>query len=376
MYRSILIGDPKRLHILAETFDKNTKLGWWAKAIYVYIDERLGIRDLNVVGMDDCVVSLIRHCPNLQVFIVDPQIESGSFLPIADALRTYCSSSLRSVQWKLAYHAQSKLIPALLGLRNLVSLQIDLSYPLEEMSSTLPGMRKISGVSFPHLKELSLQGAIQDFAEQVALWEMPELTSLFLDFKACRHDFPDLIEVLEEHAAQLETLSINAVPTLDVKSILKICPNLTTFCFNLDWQLEGMLVDSPHKKIQVIGLYGLRHAFGVGFPGQVALVNPFEAVIMRRRNDINFASINKLNFPSLTLVRVLETGLLSDLNRNNGPMEGACYDRWERWFDACANQRIRLEDCTGDLLGTLPPQKDEGEYEDGSECTESVVDDE
>ncbi|EJD01390.1 uncharacterized protein FOMMEDRAFT_111168 [Fomitiporia mediterranea MF3/22] len=374
MYRSILVGDPKRLRSLVEIFDRNTKLGWWVKAIYVYADERLGIHDLNVVGMDDCVISLVRHCPKLEVFIVDPQVAATPFLAIADALRTYCSSSLKLVQWKLAFNAQSKLVPAVIGMRHLVALQIDLSYPLEETSTTLPGVRQTLGVTFPHLRQLSLQGAIQDFVEQIALWEMPELTSLTLDFKLSRHDFPDIQEVLEPHASQLEMLNINAIPTLDVKSILGMCPNLTTFCFSLDWQLEGNLVVMPHKKIKTIGLYGLRHAFGVGFAGETARINPFEAVIIRRRNDMNFAAINKVNFPSLSIVKILEPGLLNDLNRNNGPAEGLCFERWERWWDQCANQRVRLEDCTGNPLGTLPQLPQGEEEEDGSDITDSVVD--
>ncbi|KAH8118392.1 hypothetical protein DFH11DRAFT_1839035 [Phellopilus nigrolimitatus] len=372
MYRSILVSDPKRLRKLCSVFDGNTKLGWWTRAIYIYSDDRLGVRDLSVLDMDDCVVSLVRHCPNLQVFIADPQIGSGSFSAIADALRTYCSTSLRSIQWKIAFASQTKVVPAILSMRNLVAFQIDLNYPAAESTGTLPGIRQIMDVSFPCLKQLSLRGAIQDFVEQISMWTMPELSSLKLDFKACLHDFPDVIEVLAIHGPQLEVLDINSIPTLDVPSILSICPNLTTFCFSLDWQLEGNLIQNAHKKLRNIGLYGLRHAFGVGYARETAQVNPFETVIMRRRNDINFASFVKSNFPSLCLIRVLEPGLLNDLNKNNGPAEGICYDRWERWWEQCASQRIRLEDCTGNLLGTLP-QKEEEFEDDESDATGSVV---
>ncbi|KAI5123416.1 hypothetical protein M0805_006121 [Coniferiporia weirii] len=373
MYRSVLISDPTRLRKLCSALDVNTHLGRWTKAIYIYSDDRLGLRELDVLGMDDCIVSLIRHCPNLQIFMVDPQIDRVSFLSIADALRTYCSSTLRLIQWKMAFANQTKVIPVILSMRNLVAIQIEINYPTAECNATLPGIRQISDVSFPQLEQLSLRGAMQDLAEQISMWHMPKLASLTLDFKACRHDFPDVLEVLSTHGPQLDVLDINSIPTLDVSSILTICPNLTTFCFSLDWQLEGILVEKPHRKLQSIGLHGLRHAFGVGIAGEVAQVNPFEAVVVRRRNDMNFVSLNKSNFPELSLIRVLDPGLLNDLNKNNGPATGISggYIRWERWWEQCSSQRIRLEDCTGDLLGTLP-QRDEDVGDDESEFSGSA----
>ena len=84
-------------------------------------------------------------------------------------------------------------------------------------------------------------------------------------------------------------------------------------------------------------------------------------------NDYNFSAISKTNFPKLKLVRVLESTVLNDLNKNNGPAEGVCYERWERWWEQCAGQGIRLEDCTGSLLGTLPGTDEDSADEDGSE---------
>ena len=69
--------------------------------------------------------------------------------------------------------------------------------------------------------------------------------------------------------------------------------------------------------------------------------------------------------------------VLRDLNAADGP-EGSCFERWERWWDQCARQRIRLEDCTGNLLGTLPedPQdEEEGTDEDVDSGEEEEQDD-
>lgn len=375
MYSSILISDPVRLQKLINVLNGNPNLGWWTRAIYVYIDDRQGSHELNTFISNGGLVSLIERCPNLQILMVDPQINPASFLSVADALRTNCAQSLKMIQWKVAYSSQAKIMPATIGLRNLEALQIEINYPSEELSSTLPGIRKMMGISFPYLRQLQLRGAIQDFVDQVTTWELPELKELTLDFKACRHDFPDVIEVIEPHGIQLEVLDLNAIPTLDVPTILNMCPNLVTFCFNLDWQLEGNLTQRQHQKIRNIGLYGLRHAFGVGFAGEVAQVNPFEAIIMRRRNDVNFVSMKRNNFPNLGLIRVLESGLLNDLNKSNGPAAGVCYERWERWWEQCVSQRVRLEDCTGNLLGTLPSRDDDDDLiDDDSDVTGSQID--
>jgi hypothetical protein len=39
-------------------------------------------------------------------------------------------------------------------------------------------------------------------------------------------------------------------------------------------------------------------------------------------------------------------------------------ERWERWAGMCEGMSIRLEDCTGALLGTLPQEEEEDDDED------------
>ena len=366
LFRSVLVGDINQLRKLCSIFDSNAKLGRFVRGIYVYSDGRVRVRDLSVLSMDDCVISLVRHCPNLQVFMADPTI-GPSFATVADALRTYCRPSLKLLQWKIPYEMQSKVTPAITCFSKLEALQIHLTPALPDQNKTVAGIRALRGVSFPCLKQLTLRGAVQDITEQIDSWDLPSLTNLTIDFGGNRHDFPDIPELLSSLGPQLELLDLNSIPPLDVPVILSICPNLRTFCFNLDWQLEGVLVERAHPKIENIGLYGLRHAFGVGYAGEVALINPFQAIILRRMNDYNFAAMSKTNFPKLKLVRVLESTVLNDLNKNNGPAEGVCYERWERWWEQCAGQGIRLEDCTGSLLGTLPGTDEDSADEDGSE---------
>lgn len=366
MYRSFLLCDPHRLRKLCEILDGNSKIGRWTRSICIYKDTRRGTGDITFSNMGDSLVSIVRHCSHLRVFIIDPPIGNRVFPPLADSLRTYCPL-LMSVQWQPPYDSQGKVMPALRTLRSLVSLEIVLLCPLPDRESdgTLTGLRGSDDISFPHLRELSLRGSIQDFLEQLPSWHLPSLSHLTLDFGLSRFDFPDIVEVLGTHGHQLKCLDVNSVPPLDVPHMLSTCPNLDTFCFNLDWQLDGFLNEVPHQHIRNIGLHGLKHAFGVGYAGVVAGVNPFDAVILRRRNDNNFAALVKVNFPLLAVVRVLDPMLLRALNKEDGPAPGVCYDRWERWWEQCARQRVRLEDCTGNDLGNLPEREDDELEEEG-----------
>ncbi|KAJ6546203.1 hypothetical protein DFH09DRAFT_1171480 [Mycena vulgaris] len=38
-------------------------------------------------------------------------------------------------------------------------------------------------------------------------------------------------------------------------------------------------------------------------------------------------------------------------------------ERWERWWEVCRRAGVRLEDCTGGLLGELPQDEPESESE-------------
>ncbi|TDL24540.1 hypothetical protein BD410DRAFT_719195 [Rickenella mellea] len=358
LFRCILISSMLRLKSLCALLDKEFKLGWWTKRVHVYKDLRGPTKDLTFADLEDGMTSLLRHCPNLTLFISDIPMER-TFRSIAETLYTFCPNTLRSFQCIMPHDAQSKAIVALHRMQGLESLRIEICAPDSDTEKSLYKAGGFIEVSLPELEDLCLRGFIQDFVEQVAEWHLPSLSSLCLDFGTNRHDFPDLLEFMSNHGPLLETLDLRSLPTLDVPEILSICVNLHTFCFNLDWALGGTLTNTPHTNIQRLGLHGLRHAFGVGYIALLAAVRPFDSAIARRSNDSNFSALTRYEFPSLKVVRALDPMLLKDLNAANGPKEGACFDRWERWWDQCARQGIRLEDCTGSLLGTLPQDADE-----------------
>lgn len=372
MYRAVLVSDVAHLSALCRVLDTNSKLGWWTRTIYFYKDARLGAADFMKGVIADCVSSLIRHCPHTQMFMVDPMVGAQVFPAVADAIRTYCSQSLTYARWHLSNQSLALLIPSLQSLQNISMLHLRISHaPTQDTVRTSSAIRPRLDVAFPLLEDFGLSGEILDILEEIPSWDLPKLTTFTLDFANNVHDFPDVVEIIGSIGLQLEVLNINSIPTLDVPHILSVCPNLKTFCFNLDWNLEGYLTRLPHKNIERIGLHGLKHAFGVGYAASVAQVNPFEAIIMRRRNDNNFAALTKSNFPKLSVIRMLSPTILRDLNKSNGPSRGVCYERWERFWEQCAEQRIRLEDCAANLLGTLPDAGEldggEGEEEDGQD---------
>ena len=86
------------------------------------------------------------------------------------------------------------------------------------------------------------------------------------------------------------------------------------------------------------------------------------------------AALTKTNFPNLKKVRVLSRPLLRTLEKNDGP-EQECLQRWDRWWTQSSRMGVRLEDCTGALLGTLPQvemeEDDEEDESDDDEETES-----
>jgi len=136
----------------------------------------------------------------------------------------------------------------------------------------------------------------------------------------------------------------------------------------------------PHPHISTIGLHGLSYAFGIPVrapAGAGEEWSPLLTQIRRRHNDLNMAALNKVNFPRLHRIRALSQSMLNALNKSDGPSnDNGGYDRWNRWSTTCIRSGIRLEDCTGQTLGTLPQDDDEYEDEDESETEDQESDDE
>ena len=356
------------MYTLGNVLDSEPHLGTYARNIY------LGGPTMPEAGSLAIIVSIIRNCPNVDTMIITWPLTPIFSAAIADALLSFTSKKIRTLCWNMSSSAQPKVIWALNALRrSLTSLCLEFEAPTGENNPL--GSAGNLNLSLPHLQTLSLRGSFQDFLEQCTDWSLPALHHVTLDFSLIRNDLPDVEEFCKQHGTNFSFLDLNCLQTLDVAAILDLCPNLTTFLFNGDWRLpatderpmESKLTNSPHPNITTIGVHQFLYAFGVGY---TAKSDRFKTEYMQRSNDLNFAALTKRNFPKLQSVRVLSRALLRALESNNGPSQLGL-SRWERWWDQCAREKVRLEDCTGGLLGTLPQDEPESDGDDESESDES-----
>ncbi|KAH8102467.1 hypothetical protein BXZ70DRAFT_784115 [Cristinia sonorae] len=352
LFKILHFSNPVSIQRLCAVYDRDRHLGRLSRRLQV--SQNLSGRRHTPSDLEYSLVPLIRHCTRLQVLSIDASL-GESFGPIVDAFCTYCPKTLHTLRISVHVDHLARVIWMLDLLPSLKSLHLDFTgSPNENVE-----LGAASGLvlTLRRLQQLSVQGFFTDFLEEASSWEFPVLQEVRMDFLGHRDDFPDIIGFLSAHGRHLTCLDINAVPSLDVPAILSRCSQLTTFCFNADWKLRpdplfraSHIVYAPHPNITTIGCHQLLYAFGVN---SATSMDPLSIHLIRQSNDRNFAALTKRNFPKLQRIRVLNKMLLRDLEASDGP-DTPCYERWERWWDQCASQRISLEDCTGAPLGTLP----------------------
>ncbi|KAI4518339.1 hypothetical protein K525DRAFT_208782 [Schizophyllum commune Loenen D] len=396
MYRCLFFNDPARLQKLSDALDasatiattKTKSIGWWSRRLHLTRYYANTNRGLTMMDMERALINVIKHCPNLEIFIIDWSL-GDTFGPVADALATYACRSLRTVRWIVPSSEMHKVIWALDCLPNIIAAHIEFEPPTDSDSDNVVVLGSASDINLtlPCLQQLVVRGNIQEFLEQATGWTLPSLRSLSIDCGNNRTDQPDVVQFLTRHGARLLFLDLQCIPPLDMPRILHLAPALKTLCFNGDWRLPyehgladtptSTLVLRPHENIETVGLHGLMYAFGVGYAAAYASVEPLRAHLVRRSNDMNVAALNKLYFPRLQRVRALSRSMLIDLNREDGPsVEEGGIERWEKWYGTLERIGVRLEDCTGQLLGTLPQDEDEAEDEAESEGDSSEEEEE
>ncbi|KAF9447571.1 hypothetical protein P691DRAFT_731271 [Macrolepiota fuliginosa MF-IS2] len=386
LFRYLFFDHPSKLLALCRVLESesavsttiSSSLGWWTRRIHLANRDYRG--GVTMSDLEKALLLVMKHCPNLEIFVVDWPMGS-TFGPVADALAHQAARSLRTVHWQVPSDADAlaKIIWALDSLPYIVAAHIHFtsasSSPSEDddvgsdFGSVKLGSASNLHLNFRYLQQLSLKGNCQEFLEQAKGWSLRALQNLAFDFGSRRGEVPDILSFLQIHGSSLRFLDINCIPLLDVSRILEACPNLVTFAFNPDWRImpnDGMtseLVRVPHFNITTIGLHNLYYAFGVGHGAAHAQGAPITAQIIRKSNDMNVTALNKLNFPKLECVRVLSPVVLKDLERENGPSED-CVQRYDNWWNSLSRAGIRLEDCTGSPLGTLPLEDDEDDVVD------------
>ncbi|KAJ6467818.1 hypothetical protein C8R45DRAFT_1063967 [Mycena sanguinolenta] len=393
LFRCLFFGDPARLLTLCALLDSaaasttaSASLGWWTRRIHLTRFNANAARGTTPESLQDALVSVIRHCSNLEIFIIDWPMTATTFGPVADALATFAAKSLRTLHVVVPSSALPKVIWALDSLRRISAAYIKLEAAKdEEREETHLGAASDIRLRLPALTHLALHGHIQDLVEQAAGWALPSLRHVALNSGTRRVDLPDPLPFLAAHGAALTALDLYAVPALPLARVLALCPALTTLAFNADWRLapadDEDAADAPplaHDRITHVGLHGLAYAFGVGFGATYAENEPLAALVVASANDRTLDTLcARARFPALRTIRALSPALLAALDKADGPAPGEGMTRWERWWEACTRAGMRLEDCTGALLGELPqdplPSDSEGEGDSGSEgegCSE------
>lgn len=386
MFRSLFFSDPFKLLLVNKQLAAEPSFGWWTTRLHL---ARYSAPSVTLPTLLATLPEVLANTPNLSVFLVEWQL-GPAFGPIADALAEHCADSLRTVQWHVPPHATSKVIWALASLPHLSAVHVafDSGFPVaSDDASPLLGAASNLALALPALQHLALRGVVEPFLAQVTGWTLPALQIFSLDSTDWQP--PDVVAFVAAHGARLAVLDLRCASSLRYPDILAHCPMLRTFAFNADDRVPysdtgagdddddddpddaraSALVHRPHEHITHIGCHGLLYAFAVG--GHDAALQPMHAAIVRSRNDRNFAALTRANFPALRCVRLLSAAMLRDLEREGGPMgpdgtEGEGWKRWVKWSDASEQEGLRLEDCTGALLGTLPGVADSGSEEDES----------
>ncbi|KAF8623004.1 hypothetical protein AX15_006596 [Amanita polypyramis BW_CC] len=408
LFRTLFFNEPSKMLLLCRALDSSSasastvssSIGWWTRRIHLtryYITSNRGIP---MTDLENALVSIIRHCPNLEIFIIEWPM-GNTFGPVADALATYARRSLRTVHWCVNRSAIPKVIWALDSLPYVLAAHVDVdpvshaSQDCDDLDSndSLPlGAAADVQLNLPSLQQLSLSGHFHELLEEAVGWHMPTLRNVTLD-SVSSPDQPDAISFLARHGSKLVYLDLDCITAHNVPIILDLCRELNTFVFNGDWSLSvpgedgnlpeesikaldlpkstlvSRLVRRPHEKISTIGLRGLELALGTRSMEYVTM--PWRSWMgpqNRRSNDLNVNALDKIAFPNLKRVRAVSRPLLIELNRSNGPSpDGGCMERWEKWWQHFANMNVRLEDCTGEELGVLPGDEEDDDDDDDEE---------
>ncbi|KAJ7137473.1 hypothetical protein C8R43DRAFT_612016 [Mycena crocata] len=250
LFRCLFFNDLQRLVALRVIMDSSAaastaaspSVGWWTRRIDLTRFYANTTRETTPDNLQTALISIIRHCPNLEVFIIDYPMTGFTFGPIADTLAMFTSGSLHTLHINLPASALPKVIWALASLPNLFAVHIefsaDNSLNTSDSDDTHTGAASNVHLRLRTLTKLSLHGRIQEFVEQATGWALPALRQLSLDCDTRRSDLPDTPAFLEAHGAGLLFLDLYSVPAMPLARILALCPMLTTLAFNGDWHMS------------------------------------------------------------------------------------------------------------------------------------------
>lgn len=268
LYRCLFFDNPSKLHLLCKILESHAEaqkealnpsvgLGWWTKRIhlshyYVHIPNKDNAPNEEIAQEDMCnaLTTIIKHCPNLSIFIVDGLMPSKTFGLVADSLFQHTRKALHTVHWRVPAETIPKVIWALDSLPLVLAahIEFDPATPTTELHESLHlGSAQDITLNLPYLQQLTLRGSFAEFLEQASGWNLPGLRNISFDYGSVV-DIPDIIGFLEIHGEELNVLDLDSVLPVDVPEILELCPQLEVFSFNADWRIPNAHLASCHQR--------------------------------------------------------------------------------------------------------------------------------
>ncbi|KAJ7075282.1 hypothetical protein B0H15DRAFT_1027143 [Mycena belliarum] len=311
-------------------------LGWWTRRIHAEVM----YDSIKPEEHPNALVRILRHCPNLEIFVVERMLQGTNLTAIADALL-------------------HKLVATLPALPYICVAHIDLYLRQHVIPPAGPDDR----LRLPHLQQLSLSGSPHQLLHAAKHWHLPALRTVMLSCAAhpgAHHPaIPALLAFLAVHGAQLTELELSFGPVMPLGRMLAACPALTALVFNGDWAVDllsdaGAPQGTPpfaHARLARVGLHGLMHAFS----------RDPELEGERVAADMNERALallcDRVRFPALRRVRVLNGEVSRERERAQAEGGGTAQRSartWARWDGMFARAEIQLENWSGKVLPPWP----------------------
>lgn len=347
-----------------DVLETNNERGTWIKGIFLYHDPGFGRCDLQGIDINQLLVRLLHLSPNLRALDFDPYDNIGTAFVIYPELFSAIQTltALKFVSWYIPFQRKVPMAIVFSKMPGLLSARLENSSSIldEQVDTAAPS------VYLPSLETLALSRASIHTLTYMSTWAMPKLRTLDINL-GFSDSVDDINVLLRAFGDRLHTLILQAFcqpsATVDVRSILAMCPNLTTFTFNLDWLFRDPLSPSSHSNLTRIGFNTGGSLFAFVTPDPNA--PPWISHIPLSSEAVgNLSNLDKIHFPRLSTIRVL-SGLPLILHMRQGGVDALDTSKsaaWTSLCQRCSSEGIRLEDATGNDFGKKPVVGDEAEY--------------
>ncbi|KAJ7075276.1 hypothetical protein B0H15DRAFT_956606 [Mycena belliarum] len=339
-------------------------LGWWTRRIQLAgINNDTATPQEHLDVLQNALIRILRHCPNLEILVVQWPLDGGAFAAIADALVRHAASSLRTLFVTIPASALHKLVTILPALPFICAAHINL-HPGGQPAITPAGSDDC--LRLPSLRQLSLSGRPHQLIHVAKHWHLSALRTFMLSCATSTEaQLPATPAFLAAHGAQLTTLELSSWPAMPLARMLAACPALITLAFSGDWALDlpsdaGAPPDTPpfaHARLARVGLHGLVHTFCLDPFFDTGSEAELEAAQMNER--VLALLCDRVRFPALRRLRLLTGHVVRERERAQVDGDGDDTARreariWARWEGMYARAEIQLEDCSGQVLPPWP----------------------